>query len=95
MPLVFTFTADASGSRDAVTIPEAATYAGFRRLKIRPPQGHAWSYASVPTSGATGVAMSMDEEYQIERGSGEFMGGEVVLYAALDTGSGTFTGVLE
>ncbi len=95
MSLTFTFTADASGSKDAVTIPVAATYAGYKTLKIRPPQGHAWSYSGVPTAGTASVAMGIDEQYILKRGSGEFTGGEIPLYCALDTGSGTFLGILE
>lgn len=94
MGLTFTFTADSSGSKDAVTIPANANYAGYRYLKIRPPLGHAWSY-SAPGPGSGSVQMGMDEEYRTERGSGEYSGGEIPMYVALDTGSGTFTASLE
>ncbi len=93
--LVFTFTADASGSKDPCTIPANANYAGYRTLKVRPPNGHAWSYSTVPTAAGTSVTMGIDEMLTFKRGSGEFSGGEIPLYIATDTGTGTFTGILE
>ncbi len=91
--LTFSITADASGSKDAVTIPQNANYAGYKTLKIRPPQGHSWSHATVPSGGST-VTMGSDEELTLYRGHGEYSGGEVVLYIANDTGTGTFKGIL-
>ena len=94
MALTFTFTADASGSRDACTIPQSANYAGYKTLKIRPPQGHAWSYSYGATSAAA-IAMGVDEQLTFVRGTGEFSGGETPIFCALDTGSDSFLGILE
>jgi hypothetical protein len=88
----FTFTADASGSADAITLPQSFPMA-CRRILVRPPAGHAWTVHIYV--GGTGYPLDVDREFAFERSSEEspFKPGETIGYAVLDTGSGTFYGI--
>ena len=93
--MTFVFTADSSGSKDAVTIPTEITEGThvYFRLRIRPPAGHAWSY-SRPNATSESMPRDMDQELIIEQRA-PFHAGEIPLYVALDSGTGTFYADLE
>lgn len=93
MVIVFTFTGSAIGSPNPVTIPQTAQ--GQRELEIIPPVGHAWTLYDA--SGKTGAALSMDRTktlYRTAPSQPAFTAGESVAAVALDSGSGTFVGIL-
>ena len=78
------FTADASGSADAVVVPTVAK--GATRLHITPPSGHAWSLAA-PNVDSTVHNYQLDEQADLPCVA---VIGKAVAYVALDTGTGTF-----
>lgn len=87
--MTFPVTADASGSRDPVTVPANAPL-GCKTMRIRPPQGHAWEF-SKPNAASQAYAMEADREWIWSRlDQAPFMPGEVPVYIGLDSGSGTF-----
>jgi hypothetical protein len=91
---VFSFTGDASGSADPITLP-ANFPNGVTQIQVRPPIGHAWTFYEV--AGGTGCPMQMDESLTVTRepGKGCFLAGEIIGAVALDTGSGTFYGLAQ
>ena len=88
---VFSFTADSSGTADNITLPQDFP-AGKKRILIRPPAGHAWTFYGLSS---TGYPLDPDQEFQCLRSDGEaaFVAGETIGSAANDTGSGTFYAV--
>lgn len=87
--LTSSFTADASGDPDPIQVPDGAE--GCREAEIIPPVGHAWTLA-LPLLTSTPVPYVTDATAKITRHPGRppFNRGDIVGYAALDTGSGTF-----
>lgn len=90
----FQFTVDSSGSADPITLPGYIPD-GCHEVIITPPAGHAWTLFGAPSS--TGIPKAVDEPYTFRRNSarGSFRAGEILGYAALDTGTGTFSGVVQ
>jgi hypothetical protein len=83
----FTFSIDAAGSPDAITLPHDFP-TGVRTLRLRPPAGHAWNYYG---PGSTYYALGTDEELVL--GPGPYHAGETIGSASLDTGTGTGRGI--
>lgn len=91
MAFTFTFDFDASGSPDAITLPQDFP-SGLREIVLAPPVGHSWTYFGPNNS--TGKLMGMDQTVTLKRSWNEagFRAFEVIGAASLDTGSGTGTG---
>jgi hypothetical protein len=90
--MTFTFTADASGTADAIVLPQSFPH-GCKSIWVRPPAGHAWTVYKV--LGATGYPLDPDQAFEFHRAGAQapFTAGETIGYAALDTGSGTFNAI--
>ena len=88
---VFEFAFDASGSPDAITLPHDFPV-GMRRIILKPPIGHAWTFYG---EGSTGHPLQMDEPVELKRepAQASFQAGETIGRAALDTGSGNGGGL--
>lgn len=88
----FTFIANATGSPDEIQLPQDFP-SGKKRILIRPPAGHAWTYYGFNRS--TGYPLDTDREFEVLRQTGEapFSALDIIGAAALDTGSGTFSAI--
>lgn len=91
-PRPFSFTGDSSGSPDPITLP-MDNVEGKKRCRIKPPSGHEWTYFD---QAGNNYPLGMDEAFDVVRESGQaaFQPGEIIGFVSLDTGSGTFSGLL-
>lgn len=85
---VFEFTGDSSGSADEIRLPHDFP-SGLRRIVLRPPVGHAWTFYG--PGAAKSLPLSMDETLTL--GPAAYSANDVIGYWALDSGSGTGKGI--
>lgn len=84
----FTFTMDASGSPDAIVLPQDFP-SGVRSLILKPPVGHAWNFYG---PGAT-VKHVLATDEPLPLGPIYVAAGETIGFGELDSGSGTGRGI--
>lgn len=83
----FTATIDSSGSADVITLPQDFP-SGVRKIRLKPPEGHAWTFYG---PGTTSFPLGVDEP--LELGPALYQAGETIGSASLDTGTGTLRGI--